>query len=275
MTEVVFVSTARTPMAKAVRGSFNHTHGVSLAGHALKHALQRSGLAPDGVDDVVLGVGMPEGATGQNIGRNAAMKAGCPVTVSGAVVNRYCSSGLQAIAFAAGRIHAEGVEAIAAGGVESISLVQLSGKMNAHYAVEAKQYAEQPELFMSMIETAEVVAERYGVSREAQDEYAYQSQMRTAAAQKAGLFDDEIVPMETVWRKTDPSTGAVEEVVVTLSKDECNRPDTTLEALRQLKPVLKNGMRIKEGKYVTAGNASQQSDGAAVVVLMEAGAAAK
>ncbi|MEY2756641.1 MAG: hypothetical protein RIR33_419 [Pseudomonadota bacterium] len=275
MTEAVIVSTARTALAKAVRGGFNNTHGVTLAGHALKSAVDRSGIAPDAIDDVVFGVGMPEGATGQNIGRNAAMKAGLPVGVSGITLNRYCSSGLQAIAFAAARIRTEGVEAIAAGGVESISLVQLSGKMNMHRVLETELYERQPELWMSMIETAEIVAERYGVSRQAQDEYAYQSQMRTAAGQRAGLFDQEIVPLETVWTKTDRTTGETQNVEITVARDECNRADTTLEGLGQLKPVLKNGMKMREGKTVTAGNSSQQSDGASVAILMDAGEAAK
>ncbi|MEM8986658.1 MAG: acetyl-CoA C-acyltransferase [Pseudomonadota bacterium] len=275
MPEAVIVSTARTALAKSVRGSFNNTHGITLAGHALKHALNRSGLEPGEIDDVALGVGMPEGATGQNIGRNAAIKAGCPTSVSGVTINRYCSSGLQSIAFAAGRIATEGVQAIAAGGVESISLVQMSGKMNTHLAAEPELFNEKPALWMSMIETAEIVAERYGVSRESQDQYAYESQKRTAAGQETGKFDDEIVPLETVWKKIDKATGETSDVTVTVAKDECNRPETTLEGLAQLKPVLKGGMTLKEGKYVTAGNASQQSDGASVAILMDAKAAEK
>jgi acetyl-CoA C-acetyltransferase len=275
MREAVIVSTARTAMAKAVRGSFNDTHGIALAGHALRHAIDRSGLEDAAIEDVVFGVGMPEGATGQNIARNAAMKAGCPTSVSGMVVNRYCSSGLQAIAIAAGRIRLEGAEAVAAGGVESISLVQLSGKMNYHKVVDMELYGRMPELWMSMIETAEVVADRYGVSREAQDEYALSSQQRTAAAQAAGIFADEIVPMEAVWKKFDKATGETSDVTVTVDRDECNRPDTTLEGLAALKPVHKDGLRIKEGRSVTAGNSSQQSDGAAAVVLMEGAEAAR
>lgn len=270
MSEAVFVSTARTALGKSVRGSFNDTHGVTLAGHALKHAITRSGIAADLLDDVVMGCGMPEGATGQNIGRNAAIKAGCPVSVSGLSVNRYCSSGLQAVAIAAGRIANEGVEAIAAGGVESISLVQLSGKMNLYRAAEMELATTRPELWMTMIETAEIVAERYGVSREAQDQYAYESQMRTAAAQAAGKFEGEIVPLDTIWKKLDKETGETSDVTVTVAKDECNRPQTTLEALAQLKPVFRDGQTISEGKYVTAGNASQQSDGASAAILMDA-----
>ena len=185
MTDVAIVSTARTALAKSVRGSFNNTHPITLAGHALSHAMQRAGVAPAEIEDVVLGSGHPEGATGFNIARNAAMKAGCPITTSGLTVNRYCSSGLQAVAVAAGRILNEGVPIIAAGGVESISMVQLSGHMNMHQAVDPSLYATKPALWMGMIETAEIVAERYGVTREAQDQYALESQQRTAAAQAA------------------------------------------------------------------------------------------
>lgn len=275
MREAVIVSTARTAMAKAVKGSFNDTHGITMAGHVLRHAIDRAGVPDKIIDDVILGVGMPEGATGQNIGRNAAMKAGCPTSVAGAVVNRYCSSGLQAIAIAAARVRIEGVDAIAAGGVESISLVQMSGKMNYHRITETELAHRMPDLWMTMIETAENVAERYGVSREAQDLYAYESQMRTAAAQKAGLFDDEIVPLSTTWKKHDKATGEFIEDKIIVSHDECNRPDTTLEGLSQLKPVLSSGMRLKVGKTVTAGNASQQSDGAAMIVMMSGTEAAR
>lgn len=273
--EAVIVSAARTGLAKAVRGSFNNTHGITLAGHALQHAIERSTLDPGEIDDVIFGVGMPEGATGMAIGRNAAMKAGCPVTVSGTQVNRYCSSGLQAVAMAAGRVRTEGVDAIAAGGVESLSLVQLSGKMNVYRATEPELLERMPALWMSMIETAEIVAERYGVSREAQDEYALSSQQRTAAAQEAGLFDEEIVPLKTVMKQVDKQTGAISDLEVTVARDECNRPDTTLEGLAKLSPVLKGGMVIKEGKTVTAGNSSQMSDGAAALILMSGSEAAR
>ena len=218
---------------------------------------------------------MPEGATGFNIARNAAIRAGCPVTTSGVTINRYCSSGLQAIAMGAGRILNEGVPALAAGGVESISMVQLSGKMNMHQSTEAKLLAEKPALWMSMLETAEIVAERYGISREAQDEYALKSQQRTAAAQKAGLFDDEIVPLEVQWAKLSMASGNTEMVKHIVSKDECNRPEKTLESLAALEPVFKDGMHLKQGKYITAGNASQQSDGASTVIMMEAGEAVR
>ena len=266
---VAIVSTARTALAKSVRGSFNVTHPIVLAAHALRHATLRAGVDPAEVEDVILGSGMPEGATGFNIARNAAIAAGCPVTTSGVTINRYCSSGLQAIAFAASRIRDEGVPVMAAGGVESISMVQLSGHMNMHGAVEPGLYARHAALWMSMIETAEIVADRYGVTREAQDEYALASQQRTAAAQAAGRFDDEIVPLDTVWKKLiDKATGETQDVPVRVAKDECNRPETTIEMLAGLKPVLKGGMTMKEGRTITAGNASQQSDGASAVVLM-------
>jgi acetyl-CoA C-acetyltransferase len=268
MIDVAIVSTARTAMAKSVRGSFNATHPIILAGHALSHAMQRAGIDPAEIEDVILGSGMPEGATGFNIARNAAIKAGCPVTTSGVAINRYCSSGLQAIAMAANRIQCEGVPIMAAGGVESISMVQLSGHMNMHGATEAGLLATHPALWMGMIETAEIVAERYGVTREAQDQYALESQQRTAAAQAAGKFDDEIVPLKAIWKSVDKATGAVSEAEVLVDRDECNRPGTTLESLQGLKPVLKGGMTMSEGKTVTAGNASQQSDGASTVVMM-------
>jgi acetyl-CoA C-acetyltransferase len=275
MTDVAIVSTARTALAKSVRGSFNATHPIVLAGHVLSHAIARAGVDPAEIEDVILGAGMPEGATGFNIPRNAAIKAGCPVTTSGVTVNRYCSSGLQAIAFAAGRILTDGVPVIAAGGVESISMVQLSGHMNMHGAVEPGLFASHPALWMSMIETAEIVAERYGVTREAQDLYALESQQRTAAAQAEGRFDAEIVPLTTIWKSADKATGTVTDVEVTVARDECNRPETTLESLAGLKPVLKNGMIMAEGKTVTAGNASQQSDGASAVIMMSGDEAAR
>jgi acetyl-CoA C-acetyltransferase len=275
MSDIAIVSTARTALAKSVRGSFNNTHPIVLAGHVLSHAMTRARVDPAEVEDVILGVGMPEGATGFNIPRNAAIKAGCPVSTSGVTVNRYCSSGLQAIAFAANRILAEGVPVIAAGGVESISMVQLSGHMNMHGAVEPGLFASHPALWMSMIETAEIVAERYGVTREAQDQYALESQQRTAAAQASGAFDDEIVPLTTMWKSLDKATGQTTDVEVTVSRDECNRPETTLESLAGLKPVLKNGMTMAEGKTVTAGNASQQSDGASTVIMMSGAEAAR
>jgi acetyl-CoA C-acetyltransferase len=261
-------------MAKSVRGSFNSTHPIVLAGHVLNAAMSRGGVEPDRVSDVILGSGMPEGATGFNIARNAAIKAGCPVTTSGVTVNRYCSSGLQALAIGAGRIVVEGEDLVAAGGVESISMVQMSGNMNMTNATEAGLLAEKPALWMAMIETAEIVAQRYNVTREAQDEYALASQQRTAAAQAAGRFDAEIVPLDTTYLKLNKETGSADQIPVTVASDECNRPETTLQQLAGLPPVLKGGMAIKQGAFVTAGNASQQSDGASVVILAEASEAA-
>ena len=269
MREVVIVSTARTGLAKSVKGSFNATHPIKLAGHALSHAISRAGVDPGEVEDVVLGSGMPEGATGFNIARNAAIKAGCPVTTSGVTVNRYCSSGLQAIAMAAGRIAFEGETVLAAGGVESISMVQLSGHMNMTHAWEDGLMAQKPGLWMSMLETAEIVAERYVVSRESQDEYAFQSQQRTAAAQAAGIFDNEIVPLEGTWKKLNKETGAVEVHTTLVTRDECNRPETSQQSLASLTPVFNGGRLVKEGRFVTAGNASQQSDGASACIVME------
>ena len=268
MREAVIVSTARTGIGKALKGAFNDTHPIVLGGHALSHAISRSGIESAEVEDVILGVGHPEGATGFNIARNVAMKAGCPVTTSGATINRYCSSGLQAIAVAAGRIIAEGVDVMAAGGLESITHVQMSGSFNQHMAADMALAATHGALWMPMIETAEIVAERYGISRQAQDEYSLASQQRVAAAQQAGKFDDEIVPI-TVTKKVKQGEEILTEEV-TLDKDEGNRPSTTLQDLQGLKPVHANGMLIKQGQFITAGNASQLSDGASACILMEA-----
>ncbi len=262
MTEAVIVATARTPIGKAFRGAFNDTHGAVLAGHAIRHAVQRSGVDPAEVEDVVLGCGLPEGATGHNIARLSAIRAGLPVTAAAFTLNRFCSSGLQAISIAAQRIMADGVPVAVAGGVESISLVQ--NGLNKHRFTEDWLMRHKPELWLSMIETADIVAARYGVSRAAQDAYALESQQRTAAAQAAGRFDDEIVPLDTVKQVTDKATGAVHAEPVTLARDEGNRPDTTLAGLAALKPVL------SDSGTITAGNASQLSDGAAACVLMDA-----
>jgi acetyl-CoA C-acetyltransferase len=269
MRDVVLVSYARTGLAKSVRGGFNITHGAALAGHAIQYAIAKSGLDPAEVEDVVLGCGQPEGATGHNVARNAAIWAGCPVTTSGTTINRYCSSGLQAIAVAAHHVAEEGADAVVAGGVESISLVQLGGHLNMYFFTEEKLMKLRPDLWMTMIETGDIVAQRYGISREAQDEYALQSQQRTAAAQEKGLYKDEIVPMPTKMKVVDKATGQESVVDYVVEKDECNRPGTTLEALAGLQPVR------GPGNTVTAGNASQMSDGAAALVLMEAKAAEK
>jgi acetyl-CoA C-acetyltransferase len=274
MAEAVIVSTARTGLAKSARGGFNITHGAVLGGHAIKHAIARAGIEPGEVEDVYMGCAQPEGATGHNIARLAAIRAGCPVTTAGTTINRFCSSGLQAIASAAMEVMTQGTPIAVGGGLESISLVQMGG-MNTKNITEEGLMKIKPELWMSMIETAEIVADRYGVSRERQDEYALESQRRTAAAQQAERFKDEIVPLPTRMKKTDKATGTEEIVDYTVTKDECNRPDTTLEGLRALKPVLAGGMKVKEGKYITAGNASQFSDGAAACVVMDAKVAAR
>src|SRR5690606_17890931 len=252
MREAVIVSTARTGLAKSQRGGFNLTHGAALAGHAVKHAVERAGLAPDEVEDVYIGCANPEGATGGNIARQAALWADLPVSVAGATINRFCSSGLNAIALAAGQIR-DGSDIMVGGGVESISLVQLSGKGNRHMAADEKLSKKIPAIYMTMIETAEIVADRYKVSREAQDEYALQSQQRTAAAQAAGLYKDEIVPMATKMAQVNKETGETTVVDYTVTRDECNRPQTTLADLQKLQPVFKGGQKVQEGKYVTAG----------------------
>jgi len=270
MREAVIVSTARTGLAKSGRGGFNDTHGAAMGGHAIKHAAARAGLDLAEIEDVYMGCANPEGATGMNIARLAALWAGCPVTTSGTTVNRFCSSGLQTVAMAAQQIMTDGTDIAIGAGVESISLNQLSGKSNRYRITEEKLLAEHPALWMTMIETAEIVAERYNVSREAQDQFGLESQKRTAAAQQANKFANEIVPMDTQMVVVDKETKEAKKVAYTVTKDECNRPDTTIEGLRELPPVFKDGQKIKEGKYVTAGNASQLSDGAAAVVLMEA-----
>jgi len=274
MRQAVIVSTARTGLAKSVRGGFNQTHGAVMGGHAVKHAIQRSGIDPGEVEDVFMGCGFPEGATGNNIARESAIWAGCPVTTSGVTINRYCSSGLNAIAMAAQQIMTGGTDIAVGSGVESISLVQMGG-VNLKNFTEEHLLAVKPALWMTMIETAEIVAQRYGISRERQDEYALQSQQRTAAAQAAGRYADEIVPLATKMKKIDKATGAETMVDVTVGHDECNRPDTTLEGLAALKPVHAGGQQIAEGKYITAGNASQFADGASACLVMSDEAAAK
>jgi len=261
MREAVIVSTARTPIGKAFRGAFNQTHGVTLMGHSFEHAVSRAGVDPSEVEDVIVGVGFPEGATGFNMARQAALRAGMPVTTSGTTINRYCSSGLQAISMAAHRVMVDGAPVVAAGGVESISLVQPT--TNGEHRDEPWLKDNVPTLHMPMIDTAEVVAKRYHVSRDQQDEYAVVSQTRTAAAQQAGRFDDEIVPLPSTKAVQDKETGEISMVDVVLDKDEGNRPGTDAEGLAKLNPVR------GEDFTITAGNASQLSDGASACVLMD------
>src|SRR6185437_1366274 len=256
MKDAVIVSTARTGLAKSLRGSFNQTHGAVMGGHAIKSAIAKAGIEAAEVEDVFMGCGMPEGATGNNIARESVIWAGCPVTTAGITVNRYCSSGLNAIAFAAQQVMTEATDVAIGAGVESISLVQMGG-INLNHFTEEHLMAVKPALWMSMIETAEIVAERYGISRERQDEYALMSQQRTAAAQAAGRYREEIVPLAVKMKKIDKASGSESLVDVTVDRDECNRPDTTLEGLKALKPVHMGGQQVAQGKYVTAGNASQ------------------
>jgi len=261
MHRAVIVSTARTPIGRAYRGAFNNTSGQELAGHVIRAAVERARVDPSEVEDVVLGCAMQEGTTGLNVARQSAIRAGLPVTVAGTTIDRQCSSGMQAIALAAYHVMHEGVPIAVAGGVESISLVQNEHR-NLYRAVDPWLKANKPDIYMPMIDTAETVAKRYGIGRDAQDAYGLQSQQRTAAAQEAGRFDDEIVPVSTTRLVENKETGAVLEEPVTLSRDEGNRPDTTLEGLAKLKPVRGDGFTI------TAGNASQLSDGASACVVM-------
>jgi acetyl-CoA C-acetyltransferase len=274
MKQAVIVSTARTGLAKSVRGGFNQTHGAVMGGHAVKHAIAKAGIDPGEVEDVMMGCGFPEGATGNNIARESAIWAGCPVTTAGVTINRYCSSGLQAIAMAAQQIMSDGTDVTVGSGVESISLVQMGG-INLKHFTEEHLLQVKPALWMTMIETGEIVAERYGISRERADQYSLESQKRTAAAQAAGKFNDEIVPLTTKMKHVDKATGAESMVEVTVSRDDANRPDTTLEGLAALKPVHMGGQQIAQGKYITAGNASQFADGASASVLMSEEMAAK
>lgn len=272
MREAVVVSTARTPIAKAYRGAFNDTSAPELAGHAIANALGRAGVEGGEVEDVVIGAALQQGTTHMNIGRTAALRAGLPVEVPGQSVDRQCASGLMAISIAARQIVGEGMEIAVGGGVEQVSLVQ-NERMNVFRWHDAGLDAHVPATYMSMVETAEVVAERYGISRVAQDAYALQSQHRTAVAQALGAFDDEIVPLDTVKVVTDKASGETCREAVRLTRDEGNRADTTAEGLAALKPVFKGGLAVEEGRFVTAGNASQLSDGASACVLMEAKAA--
>jgi len=269
MREAVIVSTARTPIGKAYRGAFNNTNAQALIGHAVSHAVARAGIDPATIEDCVIGAAIQQGSTGGNIGRQAALRAGLPQSVAGMSLDRQCASGMMAIATAAKQIIVDGMQVAIGGGVESISLVQ-NDKMNMFRAADPWLKANIPATYMSMLETAEIVAERYGISRAAQDEYALRSQQRTAAAQERGAFDDEIVPLATTMMVQDRETKEISEKEVTLTKDEGNRPSTTLENLQGLNPVFKGGQVVSEGGFITAGNASQLSDGASASVLMEA-----
>jgi acetyl-CoA C-acetyltransferase len=267
MREAVIVSTARTPIGKAYRGAFNNTEAPTLGGHAVKHAVERAGLDPAEVEDVMIGCALPQGSQGANIARQIALVAGLPVTTAAMTVDRQCSSGMMAIALAAKTVISDGVDIMVGGGLESISLVQ-NENMNMYRAKDPRLLAVHKDVYMPMIDTAEVVAKRYNVSREAQDEYALQSQQRTAAGQEAGKFDDEIVAMSANMGVMDRETKEISFHDVTLEKDEGNRPGTNLEGLSSLKPV-------REGGFITAGNASQLSDGASASVIMEASLAEK
>ncbi len=267
MRHAVIVSTARTPIGKAYRGAFNNTEAPTLGGHAVKHAVERAGVEPGEIDDVVIGCAMPQGTQGQNVARQIALAAGLPVTTAGMTVDRQCSSGMMAIATAAKTIISDNVDIMVGGGLESISLVQ-NEHANSYRAKDPRLLAVHEHMYMPMIDTAEVVAERYSISRETQDEYALQSQQRTAAGQESGRFDDEIVPLPSTKGVMDKETKEISFEDVVLEKDEGNRPATTLEGLADLKPVRENG-------FITAGNASQLSDGASAAVLMEATVAEK
>ncbi|WP_373380116.1 acetyl-CoA C-acyltransferase [Cupriavidus nantongensis] len=265
MNEAVIVSTARTGLAKSWKGAFNMTHGATLGGHAVQHAIARAKIEAAEVEDVLMGCANPEGATGANIARQIALRAGCPVTVPGATVNRFCSSGLQTIAMAAQRVIADEGDIFVAGGVESISCVQQ--EMNRHMVQESWLTKNKPEIYWNMLQTAENVAKRYNISKERQDEYGVRSQQRAAAAQEAGKFNDEIVPMTVLAGVADKSTGQLVTREVTIDRDEGIRPDTTLEGVAKIRSAVPGGV-------ITAGNASQFSDGASAAVVMNARVAA-
>ena len=260
MKEAVIVSTARTGLAKSWKGAFNMTHGATLGGHVVQHAVARAGIDPAEVEDVLMGCANPEGATGVNIARQIAVRAGLPVSVPGATVNRFCSSGLQTIAMAAGRVLLGEGEIHVAGGVESISCVQ--AQMNQHMLTEGWLLEHKPELYWSMLQTAETVAKRYGISRERQDHYGAESQQRAAAAAAAGKFDDEIVPITVTAGTADPATRQLMTKEVTVSADEGIRADTTYEGVSKIRSAMPGGV-------ISAGNASQFSDGASAVVVMD------
>lgn len=261
MEEAVIVSTARTGLAKSWKGAFNMTHGATLGAHAVRHAVERSGLDPEEIEDCIMGSSLAEGTTGGNVSRGIALRASLPVTTAGVSVNRFCASGLQAIAMAAQRVILEGAPAIVAGGVESISCVQ--NQANTFMRRDPWLVENKPEYYWSMLQTAETVAKRYGISKASQDEYGVRSQLRAAKAQALGLFDAEIVPMTTTMAAVDAATGRVTTREVTISSDEGIRADTTIEAVSKIRPALAGGL-------VTAGNASQFSDGASACVVMSA-----
>jgi acetyl-CoA C-acetyltransferase len=267
MKDAVIVSTARTPIGKAYRGAYNNTTAPTLGGFAIREAVKKAGIDPSQVDDIVMGCAMQQGTTGQNIGRLAGLAGGLPVTVSGMTLDRQCSSGMMAIATAAKQIIVDGHDIVIGGGLESISLVQ-NEKANFYKAVDKALVTQHKNIYMPMLQTAEIVAKRYGITRDQQDEYAFQSQMRTAAAQEAGKFDQEIITTTTNMGVMDKETKEVSYHNITLSKDQGNRPTTTLEGLSGLRTVIDNGV-------ITAGNASQLSDGASACVLMEGSLAAK
>jgi acetyl-CoA C-acetyltransferase len=267
MRDAVIVSTARTPIGKAYRGAFNATTPQALAAHAISHAVQRAGIDPGQVQDVVLGSALQQGHSGGNIARQAAIRAGLPVTVGGMSLDRQCASGMMAIGAASKQVMLDGMDVVVGGGVESISMVQTP---QMRVAADDWIKAHKPAIYMTMLETAETVADRYGITRRAQDEYAVQSQARTHAAQEAGRFDDEIVPMQTVMMVQDRETKEISSHDVTLSKDEGNRPGTSYDNVSALSPVFKDGQTISQGQHITAGNASQLSDGASASVVLEA-----
>ena len=269
MRDAVIVSTARTPIGKAYRGAFNDTQAQTLGGHAIAHAVDRAGIDPAEVEDVVMGAALQQGSTHMNVARQALIRAGLPTSVPGMSLDRQCSSGLMSIGVIANRVRLGEIDIGVGGGLESVSLVQTPA-MNVDRLVDPWIEAHRPDVYMTMLETAEIVADRYGVSREAQDEYAVESHRRTAAAQAAGHFDAEIVPLPSVMKVKDKETGEISERSVTLDADEGVRPGTSFEGLQGLQPVFKDGQKVAKGGYITAGNASQLSDGASAHVVMAA-----
>ena len=274
MREAVIVSTARTPIGKAFRGAFNDTQAQELGGHAIRHAVERAGVEPGEIEDVIMGAALQQGSTHSNTARQCAIRAGLPDTVPAMTIDRQCSSGMMAIGIAAKQIVEDGMQIALGGGLESVSLVQ-NDKINLYRAKDPWIVEHLPAIYMSMLETAETVAARYRIGREAQDEYAVRSQARTAAAQSEGKFDDEIVPLASVKLVQNKETSEITKEEVLIERDEGNRPGTGMENLAALNPVFKDGQVIEQGKYITAGNASQLSDGASAAVLMEAKEAEK